>query len=67
LAETPGLRAAALTVAARNGSREAEEAEADDFGHRLATLCRPCVAGADAPPDPLQRSLGYRGRRGAPR
>ncbi|MFF0226554.1 toxin-antitoxin system, toxin component family protein [Streptomyces sp. NPDC004629] len=67
LAETPGLRDAALTVAARNGSREADEAEADDFGHRLATLCRPCVAGTGAAPDPLQRSLGYRGRRGAPR
>ncbi|RMB81368.1 toxin-antitoxin system, toxin component family protein [Streptomyces shenzhenensis] len=67
LAETPGLRDAALTVAARNGSREADEAEADDFGHRLAALCRPCVTEAGPPPDPLQRSLGYRGRRGAPR
>ncbi|MEU1183441.1 toxin-antitoxin system, toxin component family protein [Streptomyces sp. NPDC005820] len=30
----------ALTVAARNGSRETDEAEADDFGHRLAARFR---------------------------
>ncbi len=63
LADTPGWRDMALTVAARNGSRESDEAEADDFGHRLATLFRDQLAGTrPAPPDPLQRSLGYRGR-----
>ncbi|MES4887625.1 toxin-antitoxin system, toxin component family protein [Streptomyces sp. NPDC096012] len=63
LAETPGWRDMALTVAARNGSREADEAEADDFGHRLATLFRSHVTGSgDAPPSPAQRILGYRGR-----
>lgn len=70
LAEAPGLRDGALTVAARNGSREADEAQADDFGHRLAALFRPRPCGADAPDaplDPVQRSLGYRGRGGAVR
>ncbi|MFE9448032.1 toxin-antitoxin system, toxin component family protein [Streptomyces sp. NPDC006739] len=71
LADTPGWRDTALTVAARNGSREADEAEADDFGHRLATAFRPYVSaagpGPDAPLDPMQRSLGYRGRGGATR
>lgn len=62
LADTPDWREAALTVAARNGSRETDEAEADDFGHRLATLFRGHLAGTrSAPPDPVQRSLGYRG------
>ncbi|MGX1130463.1 hypothetical protein RKD49_002653 [Streptomyces glaucescens] len=70
LAAEPGWRDIALTIAARNGSRERQEAEADDFGHRLATVFRPLVTGgggADAPLDPMQRSLGYRGRRGAVR
>ncbi|MFF9766181.1 toxin-antitoxin system, toxin component family protein [Streptomyces sp. NPDC014636] len=77
LADAPGWREAALTVAARNGSRETDEAEADDFGHRLATLFRGHLPGSrPAPPHPVQRSLGYRGReranrvfrtRGAPR
>ncbi|MEU3951156.1 toxin-antitoxin system, toxin component family protein [Streptomyces achromogenes] len=63
LADAPGWREAALTVAARNGSRETDEAEADHFGHRLATLFRGHLSGArSAPPDPVQRSLGYRGR-----
>ncbi|GLX48557.1 hypothetical protein Shyhy01_15070 [Streptomyces hygroscopicus subsp. hygroscopicus] len=67
-ADTPGWPDRALTVAARNGSREADEAEADDFGHRLATLFRARLGGSgDAPPDPLQRALGYRGRGGAAR
>ncbi|MFJ8631152.1 toxin-antitoxin system, toxin component family protein [Streptomyces sp. NPDC093568] len=69
LVGTPGWREAALTVAARNGSRRRDEAEADDFGHRLAAAFRPLLSGGDgdAPPlDPVQRSLGYRGRnRGA--
>ncbi|MFE0509968.1 toxin-antitoxin system, toxin component family protein [Streptomyces sp. NPDC058964] len=53
----------ALTVAARNGSRETDEAEADDFGHRLAAAFRPLLSGraADARLDPVQRSMGYRG------
>ncbi|MFF0015283.1 toxin-antitoxin system, toxin component family protein [Streptomyces sp. NPDC005374] len=63
LAERPGWDSAALTVAARNGSRETDEAEADDFGHRLAAALRPLVStrGAAARPDTVQRSLGYRG------
>jgi hypothetical protein len=72
LADEPGWRERALTVAARNGSRAAEEAEADEFGHRLATLFRPYLTerAPDAPRgplDPVQRSLGYRGRGGAAR
>ncbi|MEU2057490.1 toxin-antitoxin system, toxin component family protein [Streptomyces bungoensis] len=71
LADEPRWPEAALTVAARNGSRAADEAEADDFGHRLATLFRSCLAGGTpgpgAPLDPVQRSLGYRGRGGATR
>jgi hypothetical protein len=59
----------ALSVAARDGSRVADEAEADDFGHRLAAAFRPLlsVRDADPPLDPFQRSLGYRGRRGTAR
>ncbi|MFJ8195749.1 toxin-antitoxin system, toxin component family protein [Streptomyces sp. NPDC096152] len=51
-------------VAARDGSRERDEAEADDFGHRLATAFRPHLTAPDTgrPLDPLQRTLGYRGR-----
>ncbi|MGW0880579.1 toxin-antitoxin system, toxin component family protein [Streptomyces sp. NPDC002671] len=68
LADAPGWRDMALTVAARDGSRESDEAEADDFGHRLATLFRSHLAGAAGTPlNPIQRSLGYRGRRGAVR
>ncbi|MFB9461746.1 toxin-antitoxin system, toxin component family protein [Streptomyces cinereospinus] len=72
LADAPGWKggAVAVTVAARNGSRRRDEAEADEFGHRLAALFRPVLTGGDAAgaaPDPVQRSLGYRGRRGAAR
>jgi hypothetical protein len=69
LAERPGWKESALTVAARDGSREQDEAEADAFGHRLAAAFRPLLSGggADAPLDPVQRSLGYRGRGGAAR
>ncbi|MFF4485342.1 toxin-antitoxin system, toxin component family protein [Streptomyces sp. NPDC001544] len=69
LADGRGWRDLALTVAARNGSREADEAEADDFGHRLATLFRPYVraGGPEAPLGPAQRALGYRGRGGRTR
>jgi len=54
----------ALSVAARDGSRADDEAEADDFGHRLAARLRPLLTGRDtgAALDPLRRSLGYRGR-----
>ncbi|GAB2750980.1 toxin-antitoxin system, toxin component family protein [Streptomyces bullii] len=64
LAGEPGWRDTALAVAARNGSRERDEAEADDFGHRLAAAFRPLLSGAGAgpPPGPVQRSMGYRGR-----
>ncbi|MEU1336719.1 toxin-antitoxin system, toxin component family protein [Streptomyces sp. NPDC005827] len=68
LADQPGWRERALTVAARNGSRESDEAEADDFGYRLATAFRPYVENPHrSPPDPVQRTLGYRGRGGAAR
>ncbi|OLZ69545.1 toxin-antitoxin system, toxin component family protein [Streptomyces sp. IMTB 2501] len=79
LADAPGWRDMPLTVAARNGSREADEAEADDFGHRLAALFRPHLSGsatgtpqgqAQRSLSPVQRTLGYRGRdeaNGAPR
>ncbi|GHG91497.1 toxin-antitoxin system, toxin component family protein [Streptomyces lanatus] len=66
LAGSSGWRDTALAVAARNGSRQRDEAEADDFGHRLATAFRPLLTGrgrAEPPLDPVQRSLGYRGRR----
>ena len=69
LAGRPGWDSIALTVAARNGSREADEAEADDFGHRLAARFRRYLA--DTAPagetSPVQRTLGYRGRRGTAR
>jgi hypothetical protein len=63
----PGWKSVALTVAARDGSRERDEAEADAFGHRLAAGCRallPGGRGPDVPLEPVQRSLGYRGPRG---
>ncbi|MEV7993761.1 toxin-antitoxin system, toxin component family protein [Streptomyces sp. NPDC086077] len=73
LADRSGRQGTALAVAARNGSRRREEAEADEFGHRLAALFRP-LAGGDrggshdiGSLDPVQRSMGYRGRRGAQR
>ncbi|WP_369035748.1 toxin-antitoxin system, toxin component family protein [Streptomyces adonidis] len=58
----------ALAVAARNGSRETEEADAEEFGHRLATVFRPWVEGleggrtASSGSSAVQASLGYRGR-----
>ncbi|MCH0565218.1 toxin-antitoxin system, toxin component family protein [Streptomyces sp. MUM 136J] len=56
---------AALSIAARNGSREREEAESDDFGHRLAASFRPLTSGGGEPPlGPVQRSMGYRRRGG---
>ncbi|MDH6701780.1 toxin-antitoxin system, toxin component family protein [Streptomyces griseoviridis] len=56
----------ALGMAARDGSRARDEAEADAFGHRLAAAVRPLLGqrAARPPLDPLQRSLGYRGRGG---
>ncbi|WP_251829143.1 toxin-antitoxin system, toxin component [Streptomyces sp. ATCC 21386] len=61
-------------IAARNGSHESDEQEAEDFGHRLATAFRSWVdtgpsgsagaagpAGADDPVGrAIQASLGYR-------
>ncbi|MET9898154.1 toxin-antitoxin system, toxin component family protein [Streptomyces sp. NPDC006446] len=69
-----GARAAfrqevALTVAARNGSRQADEAQAEAFGLHLASVFRSWLAGpgGTAPVDPvshaIQTSLGYRGPR----
>ena len=69
LAGRPGWDSLALAVAARNGSRETDEAEADDFGHRLAARFRRYLA-EPWPADetsPVQRTLGYRGRRGTAR
>ncbi|WP_329216892.1 toxin-antitoxin system, toxin component family protein [Streptomyces sp. NBC_01485] len=77
-ADRPGWRdaAAALSVAARSGSRADEEAEADDFGHRLAAHFRhylaegdqsgtgPSGTGPSGETAAVQRTLGYRGRRG---
>ncbi|MEU1294993.1 toxin-antitoxin system, toxin component family protein [Streptomyces sp. NPDC005840] len=58
----------ALGMAARDGSRARDEAEADAFGHRLAAAVRPLLGRPGGPPlDPLQRSLGYRGRGGLER
>lgn len=56
-------------IAARNGSHESDEQEAEDFGHRLATAFRSWVdtGQGDGPVDPadpvgwaIQASLGYR-------
>ncbi|MFA3874036.1 toxin-antitoxin system, toxin component family protein [Streptomyces sp. MMCC 100] len=68
LTSRTGWRETALGVAARNGSREADEADADAFGHRLAAVCRPYLAGdrAGPPPGPVHRSMGYRGSQGGP-
>ncbi|MGW0862938.1 MULTISPECIES: toxin-antitoxin system, toxin component family protein [Streptomyces] len=67
----PGWKSAALTVAARDGSRERDEAEADTFGHRLAAAFRSFADGpsrdTDAALDPVRRSMGYRGRGGGAR
>ncbi|TQJ52796.1 toxin-antitoxin system, toxin component family protein [Streptomyces sp. SLBN-115] len=70
LAGQSGWDSLALTVAARNGSREDDEAEADDFGHRLAARFRrylsdsgPAAAGPGGETAAVQRTLGYRGRR----
>ncbi|MFI1352639.1 toxin-antitoxin system, toxin component family protein [Streptomyces sp. NPDC020898] len=65
LADEQSWQDRALTVAARNGSREAEEADAEEFGHRLATVFRPWVEGGTRSAgggDAVQASLGYRGR-----
>ncbi|MFF9374756.1 toxin-antitoxin system, toxin component family protein [Streptomyces griseoluteus] len=67
LADGSGWEGTALTVAARDGSREADEADAEDFGHRLATLFRSRLGRSAEPLDLVQRSLGYRGRGGATR
>ncbi|MFJ3664892.1 toxin-antitoxin system, toxin component family protein [Streptomyces sp. NPDC090106] len=59
----------ALAVAARNGSRQHDEAEAEAFGHRLAAAFRPYLTGRGGrlDLDPLERSMGYRGPRGTDR
>ncbi|WP_406329692.1 toxin-antitoxin system, toxin component [Streptomyces sp. NBC_00203] len=64
---SPDWQEIALTVAARNGSHEADEAEAEDFGLHLASVFRSWVTGprTRGPVDPvgraIQASLGYRG------
>lgn len=70
LAGRPGWDDIALTVAARNGSRRQDESEADEFGHRLAAALRPYLSGRGGDVSsltPVQRSMGYRGRRGTAR
>ncbi|MEU5280186.1 toxin-antitoxin system, toxin component family protein [Streptomyces asoensis] len=74
LAARSGWDSLALTAAARNGSRADDEAEADDFGHRLAARFRryladpaPAAPGAAAETAAVQRTLGYRGRGGTAR
>jgi hypothetical protein len=68
----PGARApfrpeVALTVAARDGSRQADEAQAEAFGLHLASVFRSWVTdpGPAGAVDPVSRaietSLGYRG------
>jgi hypothetical protein len=70
---TPTWPGIALTVAARNGSHEAEEAEAEEFGLHLASAFRSWVTGpgAEGPADPvgraIQASLGYRDPRSGQR
>ncbi|MHA5051333.1 toxin-antitoxin system, toxin component family protein [Streptomyces sp. SD15] len=67
LSDDPGWQEIALTVAARNGSHEADEAEAEDFGLHLASVFRSWVTGSrtQGPVDPvgraIQAALGYRG------
>ncbi|MFF4346521.1 toxin-antitoxin system, toxin component family protein [Streptomyces sp. NPDC001530] len=67
LSDSPDWQEIALTVAARNGSHEADEAEAEDFGLHLASVFRSWVTGPGnrGPVDPvgraIQASLGYRG------
>ena len=70
----PGWKSVALTVAARDGSRERDEAEADAFGHRLAAAFRSVADGSlpggretERALDPVRRSMGYRGRGGGVR
>ncbi len=58
----------ALVMAARHGSREADEAEADEFGHRMAAAVRPLLDDRDTDGGGLvQRALGYRGGKGTRR
>ncbi|MER5467327.1 toxin-antitoxin system, toxin component family protein [Streptomyces sp. NPDC002685] len=68
-APVPFRREVALTVAARNGSRQADEARAEAFGLHLASVFRSWITGpaTNGPVDPVSRaiqtSLGYRGPR----
>ncbi|MFJ9045594.1 toxin-antitoxin system, toxin component family protein [Streptomyces sp. NPDC102347] len=59
----------ALVMAARHGSREADEAEADEFGHRMAAAVRPLLDDRDTGIGDglVQRALGYRGGKGTRR
>ncbi|MEU1038424.1 toxin-antitoxin system, toxin component [Streptomyces sp. NPDC005907] len=61
---SPGWPGIALTVAARNGSHETEEAAAEEFGLHLASAFRSWVTrpGPQGPAagSPIQASLGYR-------
>ncbi|MFE1290493.1 toxin-antitoxin system, toxin component [Streptomyces sp. NPDC058751] len=63
---TPLREEVARAVAARDGSRQADEAQAEAFGLQLASVFRSWLTGpgGDAPVDPVGRaietSLGYR-------
>ncbi|MFD5636389.1 toxin-antitoxin system, toxin component [Streptomyces sp. NPDC127077] len=63
---TPFRQEVARAVAARDGSRQADEAQAEAFGLQLASVFRSWVTGPGdhAPVDPVSRaieaSLGYR-------
>ncbi|MCT9004113.1 toxin-antitoxin system, toxin component [Streptomyces sp. NPDC054766] len=65
-ARGPFRQEVARTVAARNGSRQADEAQAEAFGLHLASVFRSWVTGPgdSTPVDPVGRaietSLGYR-------
>ncbi|QNP72901.1 toxin-antitoxin system, toxin component family protein [Streptomyces roseirectus] len=61
-----GWEGVPLTAAARDGSREVDEAEADNFGHRLAAAVRGYLGpgGGEPGPGTAQRLLGYHNRRG---
>ncbi|MFE7899992.1 toxin-antitoxin system, toxin component family protein [Streptomyces sp. NPDC057424] len=74
LDQEPGWASVPLTVAARDGSRQRDEAEADAFGHRLAAAFRSFADGSlargretEQALDPVRRSMGYRGRGGGAR
>ncbi len=59
LSDEPGWQEIALTVAAHNGSHEADEAEAEDFGLHLASVFRSWVTGprTKGSLDPVEQAI----------